>query len=305
MERDLEIARDIQVSLFPRELPRIDRESSSSASAGPRRSSVGTSTTSSRSTAAGGRLALVLGDVSGKSIPASLLMVAAKEIVYARAMSDPDPAIVFREANRRIYEIKRRMFVSLAYFLFDPVALSLQYTFGGQPTPLLVRGGTGRRRRFRTRRTGSPRGAPGGAYDSRDALPVAGRPAPLLHRWPERGDVGRHDGLWRRAAQGVACPPRGRAAAGSWPRSFWRTSGSSRYGAEQYDDQTFVLMRVEEPGDRGSKPRAPGCVSWMRAVRSGEWFVCLSAAPPRPIALGGLLTAGVARAYSYLGRGGR
>ena len=69
---------------------------------------------------ADGRLALVLGDVSGKSIPASLLMVAAKEIVHGHAMADPDPAVVFKASNRRLYEIKRRMFVSLSYFLLDP-----------------------------------------------------------------------------------------------------------------------------------------------------------------------------------------
>ena len=52
VERDLDIARDIQTSLFPRELPARRRASSSSASAARRGSSAATSTTSSTWTAA-------------------------------------------------------------------------------------------------------------------------------------------------------------------------------------------------------------------------------------------------------------
>jgi serine phosphatase RsbU (regulator of sigma subunit) len=144
MERDLDIAREIQTSLFPRELPRVPGVSFFGVSRPAR--VVGGDFYDflevDGDVRGGGRLGLVVGDVSGKSIPASLLMVAAKEIVYARAMADPDPGAVFRESNRRLYDIKRRMFVSLAYFLLDPKALSLTYAFGGQPTPLLLRAGS-------------------------------------------------------------------------------------------------------------------------------------------------------------------
>jgi len=134
MERDLDIAREIQTSLFPRELPRVPGVSFFGVSRPAR--VVGGDFYDflevDGDVRDGGRLALVVGDVSGKSIPASLLMVAAKEIVYARAMTDPDPGVVFRESNRRLYDIKRRMFVSLAYFLLDPKALSLTYAFGSR-----------------------------------------------------------------------------------------------------------------------------------------------------------------------------
>jgi Serine phosphatase RsbU, regulator of sigma subunit len=141
VERDLEIARDIQVSLFPRELPRIAGIELYGVSLPAK--VVGGDFYDFLPVDGGfdGRVALVVGDVSGKSIPASLLMVAAKEIVYARSMQDPEPSTVFRESNRRIYEIKRRMFVSLGYFLYDPLQLTLHYSIGGQPLPLVVRGG--------------------------------------------------------------------------------------------------------------------------------------------------------------------
>ena len=138
--RDLEIARDIQASLLPRSVPIV-----------PGFSFLGGSLPAK---VVGGdfydfipfedrRLGVVIGDVSGKSVPASLLMVASKEIVYSRALTTQDPGALFRESNRRIYSIKRRMFVSLGYFLLDPEAMSLRYAIGGQPMPILVRSGDG------------------------------------------------------------------------------------------------------------------------------------------------------------------
>ncbi|HTO76603.1 MAG TPA: SpoIIE family protein phosphatase [Thermoanaerobaculia bacterium] len=138
--RDLEIARDIQASLLPRSVPIV-----------PGFSFLGGSLPAK---VVGGdfydfipfedrRLGVVIGDVSGKSVPASLLMVASKEIVYSRAQTTRDPGTLFQESNRRIYSIKRRMFVSLGYFLLDPDAMSLRYAIGGQPLPILLRSGDG------------------------------------------------------------------------------------------------------------------------------------------------------------------
>ncbi len=138
--RDLEIARDIQASLLPRSVPIL-----------PGFSFLGGSLPAK---VVGGdfydfipfddrRLGIVIGDVSGKSVPASLLMVASKEIVYSRAQTTRDPGTLFQESNRRIYSIKRRMFVSLGYFMLDPEAMSLRYAIGGQPLPILLRSGDG------------------------------------------------------------------------------------------------------------------------------------------------------------------
>ncbi len=138
--RDLEIARDIQASLLPRSVPIV-----------PGFSFLGGSLPAK---VVGGdfydfipfedrHLGVVIGDVSGKSVPASLLMVASKEIVYSRALTTRDPGLLFQESNRRIYAIKRRMFVSLGYFVLDPDAMSLRYAIGGQPLPILIRSGDG------------------------------------------------------------------------------------------------------------------------------------------------------------------
>ena len=191
-----------------------------------------------------GRLGIVLGDVSGKSIPASLLMVAAKEIVYARAMADPTPSTVFRESNRRVYDIKRKMFVSLSYFLFDPNALSLEYAVGGQPMPLLVRRGKSEAIELPAPRSRLPLGAfRDVVYDSQMFYLA---PGDLLLFYT--------DGL--NEAMSVEMAPYGderlkaslvRHAGGSLEEIADELLEDIRqftYGAEQYDDQTFILMRV-------------------------------------------------------------
>ncbi|MBK9089650.1 MAG: SpoIIE family protein phosphatase [Holophagales bacterium] len=253
VERDLEIARDIQMSLFPRELPKIAGIELYGVSIPAK--VVGGDFYDFLPVDGGfdGRVALVVGDVSGKSIPASLLMVAAKEIVYARAMQDPEPSTVFRESNRRIYEIKRRMFVSLGYFLYDPVELTLHYSVGGQPSPLVVRGGEVTEIPHPVSRL--PLGAlKDTTYDA-------------MTFWLRRGDLLLFytDGL--NEAMSVESAFFGderlkaslvRHSAAPLPEMAEEILEDIRqftFGAEQSDDATFVLMRVT-----GAKPAATGVV---------------------------------------------
>jgi serine phosphatase RsbU (regulator of sigma subunit) len=139
--RDLEIARDIQTSLFPRDFPQLAGVRFAGGSLPAR--VVGGDFYDFFSFQNGARLGFVMGDVSGKSIPASLLMVASREILYAGSRGIEDPGALFRESNRRIYDIKRKMFVALGYFVLDTQALTLKYAIGGQPMPLLLRSGDG------------------------------------------------------------------------------------------------------------------------------------------------------------------
>src|SRR5450759_5270965 len=237
---------EIQTSLFPRELPRVPGVSFFGVSRPAR--IVGGDFYDflevDGDVREGGRLALVVGDVSGKSIPASLLMVAAKEIVYARAMADPDPGVVFRESNRRLYDIKRRMFVSLAYFLLNPKALSLTYAFGGQPAPLLVRAGANAAVEIPSPANRLPLGA--FREVPYDTVTFYLAPGDLLLFYT--------DGL--NEAMSVEMTPYGdERLKASFVRHARRPLSELADelledirqftgGAEQYDDQTFVLMRI-------------------------------------------------------------
>jgi serine phosphatase RsbU (regulator of sigma subunit) len=242
LKRDLEIARDIQTSLLPRNVPEINGFSFFGGSIPAR-------------VVGGdfydfipfddGRLGVVIGDVSGKSVPASLLMVAAKEIVYSRALMTSDPGVLFRESNRRIYSIKRRMFVSLGFFLLDPEAMTLRYAIGGQPLPILVRSGDGCPRLFEPPEHRLPLGAfRDVAYDTREL-------------YLRRGDLlfFYTDGFTE--AMDSAMNPYGEEKLmasvethreGPLEEVARRVLADIRDhvgGAEQYDDMTFLFLRVD------------------------------------------------------------
>ncbi|HEY6220926.1 MAG TPA: PP2C family protein-serine/threonine phosphatase, partial [Candidatus Eisenbacteria bacterium] len=244
LRRDIEIARDIQTSLLPRTLPIVPGFSFFGGSIPAR--------------VVGGdfydfisfddeKLGIVIGDVSGKSVPASLLMVASKEIVYSRALTTRDPGTLFQESNRRIYSIKRRMFVSLGYFLLDPGAMSLKYSIGGQPLPILLRSGDGGPQFLEAPEHRLPLGAfrevP---YDTKE---VFLRRGDLVFFYtdglseamdPEMIPYGEEslmsslvahaarEGSLDAVAQGILADIRVHVS-----------------GAEQYDDMTFLLLKVE------------------------------------------------------------
>jgi len=242
LKRDLEIARDIQTSLLPRGVPEVLGFSMLGGSIPAR--------------VVGGdfydfipfedrRLGIVIGDVSGKSVPASLLMVASKEIVYSRALTTSDPGLLFRESNRRIYAIKRRMFVSLGFFLLDADAMTLRYAIGGQPLPILLRSGDGGPRLFEPPEHRLPLGAfRDVAYDTRELFLRRGD---LMFFYTDGiteamdedmnpyGEQRLMDSLEARKADSLEDIAKGVLAD---IRDFVG-------GAEQYDDMTFLFLRAD------------------------------------------------------------
>ena len=284
MERDLDIARDIQTSLFPRELPRVpgvDVLRREPAGARRRRRLLRLPRGGRRRARAGGSR-LVLGDVSGKSIPASLLMVAAKEIVYARAMADPDP-------GRRLPRVEpaplrhQAADVRVARVLPPRPEDALPHVRLRRPADAPPRPRRARASRWRFRpRESRCRSAPSGTspYDAVTLLPVARRPPPLLHGRPERGDVRRNGTLRGRTAQGVARPPRPAAPRRSSPTSFSRTSGSSPRG------RAVRRPDLRPDADRAENLGAPAARIMERAALRPRRLHAARVPPlPAPLAL--------------------
>jgi len=133
LERELEIAAAIQLSLLP---DRVDLAPGwrVAASCRPARH-VGGDFFAVIAGPAPGDKALVYGDVAGKSVPGALMMMAAKELLHSLALSHPDPDELFDLANRRIYELHQRGFVALGY-LAPSANGGLRYLVAGQPRPL-------------------------------------------------------------------------------------------------------------------------------------------------------------------------
>jgi serine phosphatase RsbU (regulator of sigma subunit) len=242
LKRDLEIARDIQTSLLPRGVPEVPGYCFFGGSIPAR-------------VVGGdfydfipfddGRLGIVIGDVSGKSVPASLLMVAAKEIVYSRALTTSDPGALFRESNKRIYSIKRRMFVSLGFFLLDPEAMVLRYAIGGQPLPILMRSGDGGPCLIDPPEHRLPLGAfRDVAYDTRELYLRRGD---LLFFYTD-GFTEAMDGAMNPYGEErlmASLETRRQGALEDVAKGVLSDIRDYVDGAEQYDDMTFLFLRVE------------------------------------------------------------
>ncbi len=83
------------------------------------------------------RLALMVGDVSGKSIPAAMLMAVARSITRSEAYDHELPEVVVYETNHWIVrDVPRRTFIALVYVTFDLERRVLALANAGQLTPL-------------------------------------------------------------------------------------------------------------------------------------------------------------------------
>ncbi|MEP7339167.1 MAG: PP2C family protein-serine/threonine phosphatase, partial [Acidobacteriota bacterium] len=79
-----------------------------------------------------GRLGIVVADVSGKGVPASLYMTLTKGLLVSVAETADDPGEILREVNRHLYEVcRRKMFVTLFLGVIDPATKQLTYARAG------------------------------------------------------------------------------------------------------------------------------------------------------------------------------
>lgn len=134
VEQELEIARHIQSYLFPRSLPHIDGLAVAAVCLPARET--------------GGdfydcillrdeRLAVIVGDVSGKSIPAAMLMAVARSTARSEAYDHETPQEMMRETNYwMVKDIPPRTFIALSYATVDLVQRRLALANGGQLAPL-------------------------------------------------------------------------------------------------------------------------------------------------------------------------
>jgi sigma-B regulation protein RsbU (phosphoserine phosphatase) len=141
LERELEIAAAIQTSLLPSRL-RLAADWEVAAVCRPARH-VGGDFYAELPGPNGGGSAIVYGDVSGKSVPGALMMMAAKEALHALALAERDPEELLHLANRRLHELGNRSFVALGYLALSHGGGGLSYVLAGQPPPL-HRSGSGR-----------------------------------------------------------------------------------------------------------------------------------------------------------------
>ena len=135
VQRELEIARSVQQALFP-ETPGIPGLQIA-AVCQPHRETSGDFY--DLLALENSQLGIVVGDVSGKSIPAAMLMVAAHSIIRSEANDHDTPARVLDEANLLLCaNVPRGMFVAANYACLDTQSRRLVWANAGQMYPFML-----------------------------------------------------------------------------------------------------------------------------------------------------------------------
>ncbi len=139
MNREVEIAREVQERLFPQKFPQV---------AGldcfgycrPARGVGGDYY--DFLDLPGGRIGIAIGDVSGKGIAAALLMASLQASLRGQAMSgNHDLAVLMRNVNKLVYDASPgNKYATFFYGEYDPATREFAYVNGGHNPPVVLRG---------------------------------------------------------------------------------------------------------------------------------------------------------------------
>jgi len=177
MEQELEVARHIQQGSLPEEVPELEGWQISPHYQPARE--VGGDFYDFHLHSEG-QLGLVVGDATGKGVPAALVMATTCGILQAvsQAVGSSLPGEVLAQVNETLVaRIPANMFVTCFYAILDPKSASLIYANAGHDLPCLHRNG-GEAEELRA--TGMPLGLmPGMGYEEKETTLKAGEVALL------------------------------------------------------------------------------------------------------------------------------
>jgi phosphoserine phosphatase RsbU/P len=239
LERDLALARELQFRLLPQSLPTCTNLDVAAKFA-PARAIGGD--LYDFMTYSLSRLAIVVGDVSGKGAPAAIYAALVSGILRSHAPIEPGPAEMLSAVNFSLGE--RRIdgqFVSLIYAVWDDVHRTLQVASSGLPRPLYCHDGK--------IEVIEATGLPLGLFDDADYDEFNFKAKPgemfvffsdgILDARNKAGDMfGRH-----RVEEIVAhCAE---VSADCVVQSLFKAVAEHAAGVETFDDQTVVAIKVK------------------------------------------------------------
>ncbi|MCC7354546.1 MAG: SpoIIE family protein phosphatase [Anaerolineae bacterium] len=259
LEQELRVARLIQQTLLPKELPSLPGWHVS-AYYRPARAVGGDFYDFLY--LPDGRLGLVVGDVTDKGVPAALVMATTRAILRSAAQRWDAPGRVLEQANDLLHpDIPPKMFVTCLYAILDPQNGRLRYANAGHDVPYCRSSSEVKE----LRATGMPLGLmPGMSYEEKEAILAPGEsvlfysdglveahnPQRAMFSFPYlRTLVERHTG-------------------GATLIDFLLAELAEFTGAnwEQEDDVTLVTLQRADTGQAATDSSQPG-----HAIRDKEW----------------------------------
>jgi sigma-B regulation protein RsbU (phosphoserine phosphatase) len=137
LEKELEVARQIQMSILPDKMPSVPGFDFSAVMI-PARAVGGDLFDFVRIDKA--HIGLAIADVTDKGVPAAMFMALTRSLLRAEALRSADPAKVLQRVNRVLIEMNREdMFVTMLYGVLDLENLGFSYARAGHPAPMVVR----------------------------------------------------------------------------------------------------------------------------------------------------------------------
>ena len=249
LERDLALARELQMRLLPQALPLL-ANLELAAKFVPAR-------------AIGGdlydfipyslsRLGIVIGDVSGKGAPAAIYAALVSGILRSHAPIEPGPAEMLRAVNLSLAERRiEAQFVSIIYAVWDDEHQTLQVANSGLPRPIHVHAG----KNHVIEATGLPLGLFDDAnYDEFTFKMKSGDmfvffSDGILDARNRRGEL-----FGRGRVEQLVAECAGKSA-DCVVNSLFKAAAEHSAGVESFDDQTVVAIKVKDVSGSDSSKR--------------------------------------------------
>jgi sigma-B regulation protein RsbU (phosphoserine phosphatase) len=240
LERDLALARELQMRLLPQTLPKV-AHLELAAKFVPAR-------------AIGGdlydfipyslsRLGIVIGDVSGKGAPAAIYAALVSGILRSHAPIEPGPAEMLRAVNLSLAERRiEAQFVSLIYAVWDDAHRTLLVSNSGLPRPIHVHAGKNH--------VIEATGLPLGLFDDAnyDEFRFKMKPGDMFVFFSDgildaRNRRGQLFGRERVEQLVLECASK---SADCVVNTLFKAAAEHSAGVESFDDQTVVAIKVKD-----------------------------------------------------------
>jgi len=249
LERDLALARELQMRLLPQTLPKLAHLELAAKFAPAR--------------AIGGdlydfipyslsRLGIVIGDVSGKGAPAAIYAALVSGILRSHAPIEPGPAEMLSAVNLSLAERRiEAQFVSLIYAVWDDEHRTLLVANSGLPRPVYVHDGKNN--------VIEATGLPLGLFDEADYDEFRFKMKPgdmfvfftdgILDARNRSGEL-----FGRGRVEKIIAECAGRSA-DCVVDSLFTAAAAHSAGVETFDDQTVVAIKVKDGATHSSSRR--------------------------------------------------
>ncbi|HEX3472770.1 MAG TPA: SpoIIE family protein phosphatase [Silvibacterium sp.] len=245
VNREIEIAREVQERLFPQEMPTLP----GATLAGACRPALGV----------GGdyydvfdlgeeRTGLAIGDVSGKGISAALLMASLRASLRGVTLDSPrDFAKLMDKVNRLVFEASAsNRYATFFFAAFDPMTRRLECVNAGHNPPILLRTGLdGKTQTLRLEADGPVVGLLPAAPYTEQAMTLVPGDLLLLYTDGISEAMTHDDEEWGeerliKAAEKVKSKP-----ACEILRALFDAADAFTAGAPQHDDMTLLVLKLE------------------------------------------------------------